>query len=305
MAKVTKSYPKREAANRIFFEDNTMLDHIKDSSIHLTKEEKKMIEDMLKHGSGTGEVDWDKIDKLLKGKADINHTHNYTSEDIKETDNKKFVSKQDIDNWNNMLENNNPNHIHNNISVLNKITEDSDGNPLYDGKSLKGKDGEQGPAGIFNINEIYETLQTNDKSVLGAINELFEMIKSLKPAPPEESKMYYGFIPYEVTGKISNYNEITKQMLLDSRSKIITALPSKLNKTSIGIVPEGGLIVIALPSSCNLTASKDNGIGNRVTFTTSQGIPNANGIEVMLDGIPYKLYGEMLLIDGEIFIYID
>lgn len=305
MAKVTKSYPKREAVNRIFFEDNTMLDHIRDNSIHLTKEEKEMIENMLKYGSGTGEIDWDKINELLEGKADVDHTHNFTSEDIKETSDKRFVSNADVERWNNMNGNGAPDHTHDNISVLNKITEDSEGNPLYDGKSLKGKDGEQGPAGVFNIDEIYETLQTNDKSVLGAINELFEMIKTLKPTPPEEPKMYYGFIPYEVAGRISSYREITKSMITDSRSKIVSASPSKLNKTSIGIVPEGGLIIVVLPYSYNLTASKDNGIGGKAEFNTTQEVPNANGIEIMLDGIPYKLYGEMLLIDGEIFIYVD
>lgn len=165
-------------------------------------------------------------------------------------------------------------------------------------------DWDKGTTGSNILNEGADiVIQTDQPTNIDKDNTYwYEIVQQHSSEGP---KMYYGFIPYEVTGRIGSYQEITKSMLTDSRSKIVSASPSNLDKESIGIVPEGGLIIVALPDSCNMTASRDNGIGGKAKFKATRGVPNANGTEVMLDGIPYKLYGEMLLIDGEIFIHID
>ena len=144
MAKVTKGYPKRESVNRIFIENDDLKDHIKDTSLHLTAEEKAFIKNMIENGNASQQEILEKIQEMINKKADLDHTHNFSSEDITETEEKQFVSSEDIEQWNTAHE---LSHSHNNMSILEKFSEDENGQPLYNGKNLKGETGEQGPVG--------------------------------------------------------------------------------------------------------------------------------------------------------------
>ena len=62
-------------------------------------------------------------------------------------------------------------------------------------------------------------------------------------------------------------------------------------------------IVVLVPTAKNYTVTKDNGIGGKVIF--DEETAGANGIELSVNTVSYKLYGEMLLSQAEIFVYVD
>ena len=179
----------------------------------------------------------------------------------------------------------------------------------------KGETGEQGPQGeqgiqgpkgadgVFNIDEVYEKLETTDKSVLGAINELFKMVSVLTPNTPVGAKMYYGYIPYEVSGSVNSFNEVSLDMITRAGDTMKSQVSEKIGKVTTGFAPKAALIVVAVPAEYKFTITKDNGFGGKVRF--DEDILGANGTIVLFNGVEYKLYGELLLTDSEIFVYID
>ena len=166
-----------------------------------------------------------------------------------------------------------------------------------------GPQGPQGENGVFNMNEVYEVLQTENKSVLGAINELLAMIKSLIPELPVGALMYYGYIPYEVSGTIDNLGEITLDMIVASGNSVISKVNEGIGKASVGIAPQGSIVFVAVPKVFGYSVMKDNGFGGKVAF--DEDILGANGITVTYDDLEYKIYGELVLTDGELFVHIN
>lgn len=174
-------------------------------------------------------------------------------------------------------------------------------------KGDKGDPGEKGAPGVFDETYKYVDLKTINKQIIPAINELYEMIKNFKPNTggdsemTEENMMYYGFIPYSVSGSIE-YEDVTKELLEIETVKKVT--PGVLQKTSTGIFDEGDMVIVAFPSSYNLVAYKDNGFNSKVPFD-GIGVPCVNGLDVKIGGVDYKVYGEMMLVSGELFVYVD
>lgn len=190
--------------------------------------------------------------------------------------------------------------------------------------------GPEGPAGTFNPDEVFAELLTQDKTIVGAINELFIMIQEIKeqmesvepdpepeqpeepvdPEPdleppveeePEVAKIMYGYIPFEVDYNITGYQDFYMGMFKHDLAVIKEAEQGPIEKESIGLVPEGGLIVVAIPADMAYAGYKDNGIGEAVAFDEST--MGANGIELELDGTMYRIYGELAIVSGERFIY--
>ena len=184
----------------------------------------------------------------------------------------------------------------------------ADGAQGIDG--AKGEAGPQGPAGekgadgIFDIAHQYDSLGTDAKDVIGSINEILAMVKKMLPSETASDKMYYGYIPYEVSGVIDNYTEITKDMITRSGKSVISANAERVGKVSVGNVPVGALVIVAIPAIYKFTVTKDNGLGGKVAFRTDD-VVGANGADVVFDETQYKIYGEMLLTDGELFVHID
>ena len=168
----------------------------------------------------------------------------------------------------------------------------------------QGPAGEKGADGIFDIAHQYESLGTDAKDVIGSINEILAMVKKMLPSETASDKMYYGYIPYEVSGVIDNYTEITKDMITRSGKTVISANAERVGKVSVGNVPVGALVIVAIPAIYKFTVTKDNGLGGKVAFRTD-GVVGANGADVVFDETQYKIYGEMLLTDGELFVHID
>ena len=175
-------------------------------------------------------------------------------------------------------------------------------------KGDKGDIGPQGPAGlngIFDSTTIFEELLTSEKTIVGAINELFTLLKSNTPDGPEQSELanvYYGYFPYTVNQDLINYADI-KLEYLQHKDAVIQKANGILNKTSIGNVPEACFIVVAIKKDLNLVAKKDDGIGGLVDFDEAT-VCGANNLEVDFDGEKYLLFGEYTIIAGERFIYV-
>lgn len=121
--------------------------------------------------------------------------------------------------------------------------------------------------------------------------------------------MYYGRLPVaDVGGRVIQYNAITEAMILKgvADGKLTKTTPHTLGKTSLGLYNDtatGDYQIIVVPAVKNYTVTKDNGIGGKVPF--SEETAGANGIDITINTVPCKLYGEMLIAQGETFIYID
>lgn len=169
--------------------------------------------------------------------------------------------------------------------------------------SLKGAQGEKGEDGKFDMETLYDILQTEDKTVIGAINELFNLInKWMHPNCNLKAQMFYGIIDPTETGVIKSYSDITVDML-NQQSGVKSTIPGERLALSMGYVDEGSYIVIAVPTMYDYNVTKDNGFGGKVAFDDD--IVGANGIDVEFNDIDYRIYGEFVLVGGERFIYIE
>ena len=169
----------------------------------------------------------------------------------------------------------------------------------------QGEQGVQGPAGKFDKTALFNELLTDSKNVIGAINELYRLIKG---EPPVEDKnlIYYGYIPYSVTGMLENgYADITLDMIKHQDSHITTSSNKVEGKINVGdgIIPEECYIIVAVPRDKGIVVKKDDGFGGKVNFGVGDGVHSANGIDVEYEGVQYSLYGELTLVSGERFIY--
>lgn len=167
----------------------------------------------------------------------------------------------------------------------------------------QGEKGDKGEDGVFNMEETYEMLNTESKTVLGAINELFELVKSLIPEVPViKDKIIYGYIPYKEELGAVEYKDITVEMIKE-HGVVVEAEVAVMDKTSLGLMPSGALSIIAVPADSDLVVTKDNGFGSRIPF--DEEILGVNGMLVDFNGSYYKVFGELLLADAELFFYID
>lgn len=166
-----------------------------------------------------------------------------------------------------------------------------------------GPQGEKGEDGVFNMEAVYDVLSTENKTVLGAINELFEMIKNSIPEEPViEDKIVYGYVPYKEELGAIEYSDLTME-IIEEHGIMEEAEVAAMNKTSLGLMPSGALVVIAVPADSNFVATKDNGFGSKIPF--DEEILGVNGMTIDFNGVNYKVFGELLLADAELFFYID
>ena len=122
--------------------------------------------------------------------------------------------------------------------------------------------------------------------------------------------MYYGRLSYQdVGGSVIQYNQITEDMIKKGVTDgKLTKETSKttMGKTSMGAIADtaaGDYIIMVVPAAKNYTVTKDNGIGGKVIF--DEETAGANGIDITIDSVACKLYGEMLISQGEMFLYVD
>ena len=185
-------------------------------------------------------------------------------------------------------------------------------------KGDKGEKGENGQTPSFTIGTV--TTLNPDQNATVTISGTFPNLvlnfgiprgkdsTSTTPSTPTEY-MYYGRLPIaDVGGRVIQYNEITEAMILKGAAdgKLTKSTPHTLKKESLGKYSQtavGDYQIIVVPTAENYTVTKDNGLGGKSPF--DEETSGANGIDIIVNSVPCKLYGEMLTAQGEIFIYID
>ena len=126
---------------------------------------------------------------------------------------------------------------------------------------------------------------------------------------PAEEYMYYGRLPVaDVGGRVIQYNAITEAMILKgvTDGKLTKSAPHTLKKESLGKYSQtamGDYQIVVVPTAKNYTVTKDNGLGGKSPF--DEETSGANGIDIIVNSVPCKLYGEILIAQGETFIYVD
>ena len=120
-------------------------------------------------------------------------------------------------------------------------------------------------------------------------------------------EIIYGRIPIAgVGGHIIPYSSITEDMIKNC-SQLVHGEVKTMGRTSLGLpsqTTEGDYCIVLVPKESGYTVTKDNGIGGKVRFNTNHA--GANGdVELTVNNVVYKVYGEILLAQGQMFIYVD
>ena len=123
--------------------------------------------------------------------------------------------------------------------------------------------------------------------------------------------MYYGRLSFQDVGGTNSvipYSQITEAMINKgvTDGKLTKETPQTKGKTSLGEFAETAefdYIVIVVPASKNYAVTKDNGIGGKVGW--AEDTAGANGMDITINNVACKLYGEMLLSQGKYYFYID
>ena len=182
---------------------------------------------------------------------------------------------------------------------------------------LKGETGSAGKDGInavnpnFTIGTVIELEKGNPPTVTisGTYPNLILNFGIPTKEPTAVEYMYYGRLPIaDVGGKVIQYNEITEAMILKgvTDGKLTKSTPHTLKKESLGLASTtsvGDYQIVIVPASNNYTVTKDNGLGGKTGF--NEETSGANGIDITINTIACKLYGEILIAQGETFIYVD
>ena len=174
-----------------------------------------------------------------------------------------------------------------------------------------GRDGTNAVNPNFTIGVVTELEKGNPPTVTisGTYPNLVLNFGIPTKEPTAVEYMYYGRLPIaDVGGKVIPFNQITEAMILKgvTDGKLTKSTPHTLKKESLGKYSQtavGDYAIVVVPTSKNYTVTKDNGLGGKVPF--DEDTSGANGIDITVNTVPCKLYGEILTAQGEKFIYID
>ena len=120
-------------------------------------------------------------------------------------------------------------------------------------------------------------------------------------------EIIYGRIPIAgVGGHVIPYSSITEDMIKNC-SQLVHGEVKTMGRTSLGLpsqTTEGDYCIVLVPKESGLTVTKDDGIGGKASFDTDTA--GANGdVELTVNNVVYKVYGEILLSQGQMYIYVD
>ena len=174
-----------------------------------------------------------------------------------------------------------------------------------------GRDGTNAVNPNFTIGTVMELEKGNPPTVTisGTYPNLVLNFGIPTKEPTAVEYMYYGRLSIEdVGGRVIPYNKITENMILKgvTDGKLTKSAPHTLGKTSLGKYSQtatGDYQIIIVPTSKNYTVTRDNGLGGKTVF--NEETSGANGIDITVNTVPCKLYGEILIAQGETFIYVD
>ena len=179
-------------------------------------------------------------------------------------------------------------------------------------KGEKGDKGDNGETPSFTIGTV--TTLNPDQNATVTISGTFPNLvlnfgiprgkdsTSTTPTEPTEY-MYYGRLTLdEVGGRPINYNQITSTMITTG-ANVTKTTPKTMGKTGFGVGNTYDHLIVVVPASKGYTVTKDNGLGGKSPF--DEETSGANGIDIIVNSVPCKLYGEILIAQGETFIYVD
>ena len=120
-------------------------------------------------------------------------------------------------------------------------------------------------------------------------------------------EIIYGRIPIaEIGGHVIPYSSITEDMIKNC-SQLVHGEVKTMGKTSLGLpsqTAEGDYCIVLVPKESGYTVTRDDGIGGKASFNTE--VAGANGdVELTVNNVVYKVYGEILLSQGQMYIYVD
>ena len=120
-------------------------------------------------------------------------------------------------------------------------------------------------------------------------------------------EIIHGRIPIAgVGGHIIPYSSITEDMIKNC-SQLEHKEVKTMGRTSFGLPNDTAVAdytIVLVPKESGLTVTKDNGIGGKVRFNTNHA--GANGdVELTVNNVVYKVYGEILLAQGQMYFYVD
>ena len=149
-------------------------------------------------------------------------------------------------------------------------------------------------------NKKFNGLKTEDKTIIGGINEVHSLLNMfLVPEYDVTAQMFYGVIDPNEVGFIESFRDITFDMINNTGN--VSTKPGE-RSVSVGYVEQGKFIFIAIPVIFDLIAAKDDGFGGVMAFDES--VVGANGVDIVLNGQDYLIYGEFVVVDGERKIHI-
>ncbi len=202
----------------------------------------------------------------------------------------------------------------NNLDIPTKISQLTN-----DSNFIKSEDISQLESNLTTLTTKLTSLETSITNLIASNTTLASKVTALETKvaeldlqlnPPIVEYMYYGRLSASDVGipPVKQFSEITEaQIKKGVADGVLTrTTPSTLGKTSMGLASDtaaGDYIIVIVPKSKNYTVTKDNGIGGKAIW--NEETAGANGIDLTVDGVECTVWGEIILSQSELFIYID
>lgn len=164
------------------------------------------------------------------------------------------------------------------------------------------------PTADFTISSASDISNGNDNTVTFTALDDDGIFGHITVVPvgevPTVGDMYIGRISLEETGSetVIQYNAITADMVKNAEN--VEEVPCRVTADYMANCADNDYMIIAIPADSVRVGKKDNGFGGHVVFSTETA--GANGdVELEIDGVTYKLYGEICLAAGTFKLQVD
>ena len=163
------------------------------------------------------------------------------------------------------------------------------------------------PSADFTISSASDISNGNDNTVTFTALDNDGTFGHITVVPvgeaPEVGDMYIGRISYAEAGSsVIQYSAITADMIKNA-ANVEKKKVAKLTDY-VANCADNDYMIIALPADSIRVGKKDNGFGGHVVFSTETAGANGN-VELEIDGVMYKLYGEICLAQGTFKLQVD